>query len=74
MSQEVQRDLGRFEAQISAIGAKLDKVETEVESIGKTLAEARGGWRMLMMVSGASATIGGLIVKYLPLFQAPLPK
>lgn len=72
---DVQRDLGRFEAQIAGISDKLDKLEKQVDAISTTLSEARGGWRTLMWVSGASATVGGLIAKFMPfVFQAPLPK
>lgn len=67
---EVQRDLGRMEAQIAAMCKKLDKLDAAVEAINSTLSEARGGWRTLMWVSGASAAIGGLVAKLLPWLTA----
>lgn len=72
--QEVQRDLGRMEAQIASMCQKLDKLDREVEAISSTLAEARGGWRTLMWVSGASATIGGLIAKFAPWVSSMGPR
>lgn len=74
MTETVQRDLGRMEAQISSMCQKLDVLETEVRVISSTLAEARGGWRTLMWVSGASATIGGLIAKFAPWLASIGPK
>jgi chromosome condensin MukBEF ATPase and DNA-binding subunit MukB len=63
---DVQRDLGRMESQIETMCSKLDKLEREIETISNTLAEARGGWRTLMWVSGASAAIGGMVAKFAP--------
>lgn len=72
--EEVQRDLGRMEAQISSMCHKLDALETEVRVISSTLSEARGGWRILMLVSGASAAVGGLIAKFAPWLASIGPK
>lgn len=70
----VQRDLGRMEAQISSMCGKLDKLERKIESISSTLDEAKGGWKTLMWVSGASATVGGLIAKFAPWLTSIGPK
>lgn len=68
MTDGIQRDLGRLEAQVASIAKTLDQLDRDVKQISTTLAEARGGWRMMMLISGASATIGGLVVKFLPWF------
>ena len=62
----VQRDLGRFEAQIAALAKEVSEQGAKLDSVIKTLSEARGGWRVLMLVGGASAAAGGMIVKFLP--------
>jgi hypothetical protein len=73
--EEVQRDLGRMEAQIETLCHDVKRLTIRIEDISETLSEAKGGWKTLMWVSGASATVGGLIAKFAPwLMSTPLPK
>jgi hypothetical protein len=37
------------------------EVKKTLQDISKTLAEAQGGWKMMMMVGGFGAAIGSLI-------------
>jgi len=66
MTDEVQRDLGRMEAQITTLISQVSALNVKVAAIDKTLSEARGGWRMLLMVGGVAGAVGGLLGKYLP--------
>lgn len=70
---EIDRDIGRLEAEMSEVVKKLEKLDDDVEMIKTTLAEARGGWRTLMWVGGSSGVLGGLIAKYTP-WLTTLPK
>ena len=74
MTEAMQRDLGRLEAQMENVVKTLSDLEKQVSEISHTLAEARGGWRTLMWVSGASATIGGLIAKFAPYISSMGPR
>lgn len=67
---ELQRDIGRMEAQISALTATVANQTVELAAINKTLSEAKGGWKMFLMVGGFSAAVGGLVAKLLPFWQA----
>lgn len=49
------REIGELKALIREMSGKLDSVAT-------TLSEARGGWRLMMLLGGASATFGGVLV------------
>lgn len=73
LNAEVQRELGKHEAEIQAIqetqrgqAAALDTIKTDIHAIREILAEARGGWRVLVGVAATSATIGAIVAKYLP--------
>ena len=73
MTPEFQRDLGKHDAQIEALERDVHEMRKDMrrlfeklEEINTTLATAKGGWRTLMWVAGASAAAGGLIVKALP--------
>lgn len=68
MSEIDPRDFGRLESEVSAlrasVGAQTDalvKMTIRLEAITDTLAEARGGWRTLLWIGGAAASIGGLV-------------
>lgn len=76
MSEEIQRDLGKHDAQIEALQDQVNrlhedmkKVMDQLSSIQQTLSEAKGGWRTLMWISGLSATIGGAVVKLVTWLQ-----
>lgn len=73
-SPEFHRDIGRHDAQIEALERDVKRMReemhemrteftAELRKINETLSEARGGWKTLMMVGGASATIGALVHK-----------
>lgn len=66
MTDDVQRDLGRMEAQITALLSQVAVLNAKVDAIDKTLSEAKGGWRMLLLIGGVAGIVGGLIGKYAP--------
>ena len=69
MENEVHRDLGRHDAQIESLQTEVKRLHddmanvlTELQTISKTLAEARGGWRTLIAVGAlASAVTAGAL-------------
>ena len=63
------RELATHASDIAHLQSDMDKMATDIEEIKKmlssintTLAEAKGGWKMLMAVGGAAGVLGGLIV------------
>lgn len=70
MSEEIHRDLGKHEAQISALNVQVNNLQADMKvvmqqlaSIQQTLSEAKGGWKTLMWVGGLSAAVTGLVMK-----------
>jgi len=68
--QELQRDIGKHDAQIEALDKDLREMREDMrrifeklDSINQTLSEAKGGWKTLMWVAGLSAAAGGLAFK-----------
>jgi hypothetical protein len=47
----------------------MNDIKASLQSIQTTLSEARGGWRVLMMVAGASGTIGAAITQFAHYFS-----
>lgn len=59
------QEFGKLQAQVERLleqdraqMALLDKLFNRLDDIDKQLSEARGGWRMLMLIGGASAGVG----------------
>lgn len=44
----------------------IDEVRSDTKEIKETLAQAKGGWKTLMLVAGVSSTVGAVMVKALP--------
>jgi prefoldin subunit 5 len=68
MTEELHRDIGRHGAQIESLQDQMELVLRELHEIKTTLAEAKGGWRMLVMIGGAGAAFGAAIVKFFAFF------
>ncbi|WP_176230622.1 hypothetical protein [Candidatus Hakubella thermalkaliphila] len=41
----------------------MDKIEPKLDQILETLAQARGGWKTLMLVAGVASLLGALVAK-----------
>jgi hypothetical protein len=48
------REIGELKAMIQTLGVKLD-------GVANTLTEARGGWKLMMLLGGGAATFGSVI-------------
>lgn len=48
------REIGELKGMIQVLGVKLD-------SVANTLTEARGGWKLMMLLGGGAATFGSVI-------------
>ena len=71
-SANTQRELATHATEIKHLQADMDKLVEDMKQIKaclgeikSTLSEAKGGWKTLMLVGGASAAIGGLITNLL---------
>lgn len=64
------QEFGRLQAEVAAQRRDLDRMANSLDGMSKALtaiqdqlSEARGGWKLMLMVGGASATVGALIAK-----------
>ena len=60
--------LARMQTDIEAVTVAITQLTVTLSSISITLSEAKGGWRMLMIVGGAGAALGSGIVYLIHLF------
>ena len=70
------QEFGRLQAQVETLiasdAAKTDlltKLADDMQAVRLQLAEASGGWKLLVMLGGASASVGGVITWVLTHFK-----
>ena len=70
------RDFGRLESEVVALKAQnvrlenqIEKMDAKIDVLVKAITEAQGGWKMLVMVGAASATVSTLITKFVIWFK-----
>jgi hypothetical protein len=62
------REFGRLESEVAALTelvkaqtVAMQAMKTQLDTMNQTLTEARGGWRMLMIVGGGMASLGAAL-------------
>lgn len=60
---EIQRDIGRHDAQIEGLQEDMKSVKQDVHDIKLMLAEAKGGWRTLLAVSSLAGVLGAALMR-----------
>jgi len=40
---------------------EMQEIKLAIQSINKTLSEAKGGWRLLMAIGGAASVVTGIV-------------
>lgn len=66
----VQRDLGRNEARIDMLERDLRELKDDVRAIRDAVIGVRSGWRVLALVTSASAAVGGVAAKVWSFFES----
>jgi prefoldin subunit 5 len=67
----IERELAVHETEIKHLQADMDKLVADMDDIKKTLnninntlAEAKGGWKVLMMLGGAGGVLGSAVTYF----------
>ncbi len=55
--------IAALEVEMRQTREDLHEIKEDVRAIRQTLAEARGGWKLILAVGSASAVLGGLAAK-----------
>ena len=54
-------DIKHLQDDMDAMKEDIAAIRTSIESINKTLSEAKGGWKVLMMAGGAISAITAVV-------------
>jgi prefoldin subunit 5 len=58
-------DIAHLQSDMDKMAADIDEIKRMLTSINTTLAEAKGGWKMLLAVGGVAGAIGAGIMQVL---------
>lgn len=62
----IERDVGALEARMRVVEMEIQAMREDVREIRDALVTARGGWKMLTLVIGASVSLGAVISHAVP--------
>lgn len=60
--------LVKLEQQMTDTREDMGEIKGDVKTILSTLAEAKGGWKTLVLIAGAAGTLGAFAVKAVGVF------
>ncbi len=66
-------ELGELQAEVRNVKEAVGEMRKDIKGILDTLAQARGGWKTLLLVAGVAGVMGAAVSK-LVAFAAWLPK
>jgi hypothetical protein len=64
----IEEKIGNLEARMTNVESRVETANDKLDKISETLATAKGGWRMLLMVGGAVAAVVAVIAGIANLF------
>lgn len=66
---QAQIDIAVLKKQLEPLERAIEELRKGQEEIKSALGQAKGGWRMLMLMGGAAATLGAFLSYFLERFH-----
>ena len=63
-----------LESELRAMKKQHEEMAKDIKIILSTLAEARGGWRVMMLIGGASGVAGAFISKWMGMISTVIQR
>ena len=63
MSEKIEVSVGKLEVQVERLEQDMIEMKGDVKAIRATLDETKGSWKMLLVVGGFAAAVGGFVTK-----------
>jgi prefoldin subunit 5 len=54
-------DIQHLQEDMDKMVKEMQEIKLAIQSINKTLSEAKGGWRLLMAIGGAASVVTGIV-------------
>jgi hypothetical protein len=66
-----EQQIGALQADVANVKDDMKELRSDMKEVRAILAEAKGYWRMLVIIAGFSASIGALVAKFSAWFPFP---
>lgn len=66
MTDPIEVKVAVLETEMKTVKDDVHDIKTDVKAIRETLAQAKGGWKTLLLVGGAAGAVGAVLGKLLP--------
>lgn len=71
MEGDIHQQLGNHEASIRGLAEDMREIKGDVKMILQAIAQAKGGWKMLLGVATVGGACGAVLTKILPFLRFP---
>jgi hypothetical protein len=68
---EAQIDIAVLQTRYADMERRLAHIEKTLGNVEKLLTEAKGGWRVLMLIGGATGTLGAILGHFITITFKP---
>lgn len=63
MADDIDRQIGELTAKVASLERWVSTISRDVREMRSTIDKAKGGWAVLLLLSGFAGTVGALIAK-----------
>lgn len=63
VAEKLEVSVAKMEVQVQRLESDVSEMKGDIKAIRATLDETKGSWKMLLIISGFAATVGGLVTK-----------
>lgn len=63
MTEKLEVSVAKMEVQVERLERDMSEMKDDIKAIRATLDRASGGWKMLLLVGGFAAAVGGFVTK-----------
>lgn len=63
------RELGEHDERLKTLEREMTELRADIKLVLRELHEAKGGWKTLMLISGAAGAMGAVLGKFLPFLK-----
>lgn len=66
-----ERELGEHDERLKTLEREMTELRSDIKLVLRELHEAKGGWKTLMLISGAAGAVGAILGKFFPFLVKP---
>lgn len=68
---QTERELGEHDERLKTLEREMSELRSDIKLVLAELHAAKGGWKTLMLISGAAGAVGAILGKFFPFLVKP---